>query len=202
MKTPIAVAILLSGAVSFPVLADSPANEKLISHARTILAATYGDECNDRFSNHEDIGDKVYSVTWKKRYHADESPAPKGQLVKLYCDAGAYNNRHSWFIVDQDGRLSLISFAAPSFTAIYDNEDHSSVKSLTVDGMIAYSQLVNSEFSPELGEISMVVYWRGVGDASTNGTWKLFDGSMVLKTFEVDASYDGKTTPKRIYSAQ
>jgi hypothetical protein len=40
--------------------------------------------------------------------------------------------------------------------------------------------------------------WRGVGDASANGTWAFKNGRFVLVKYDVDASYDGEINPQTV----
>ena len=41
--------------------------------------------------------------------------------------------------------------------------------------------------------------WRGLGDASSNGTWLFRDGTFTLVRYDVDASEDGKIDPQTVF---
>ncbi|TIV72916.1 MAG: DUF1176 domain-containing protein, partial [Mesorhizobium sp.] len=40
--------------------------------------------------------------------------------------------------------------------------------------------------------------WRGVGDASSSGTYLFRNGDFSLVQYDVDASYDGEINPQTI----
>jgi hypothetical protein len=64
--------------------------------------------------------------------------------------------------------------------------------------MTATLSLVNSDFDPDTATLSSYSKWRGIGDASSSGTWVFDDGRFVLARYEVDASYDGEVNPETI----
>ncbi|MGO4843166.1 DUF1176 domain-containing protein, partial [Rhizobiaceae sp. 2RAB30] len=40
--------------------------------------------------------------------------------------------------------------------------------------------------------------WRGVGDASSTGTYIFREGTFTLVKYDVDASYDGEINPETV----
>jgi Protein of unknown function (DUF1176) len=64
---------------------------------------------------------------------------------------------------------------------------------MTLKGFTSSGSLINSEFDPKTNSISSFSKWRGIGDASSNGTWVFEDGAFVLKNFDIDPTYDGES---------
>lgn len=179
---------------------QSFADEQLKSRARVMLTAMFGDDCSSEYADLEDVGDKVFPVSWRETYQHDSEPAMTGLLIKLFCFAGAYNITHSWFLAGEDKRIIPLSFSRPSFDVSYETDDFEGpVKEITVDGMTSVMQLVNSKFDPKTNQLTTASYWRGIGDAASYGTWKFQKKAMVLSSYRVDASYDDKGNPKVLY---
>lgn len=63
---------------------------------------------------------------------------------------------------------------------------------MVVDGFTASHELTNAEFDKTTNSISSFAKWRGMGDASSSGTWNFVDGQFVLKNYDVDPTYDEK----------
>jgi hypothetical protein len=78
-----------------------------------------------------------------------------------------------------------------------DNPD-SRATGVTVIGMGTQPTMGNSEIDPETGRITGASYWRGLGDASSAGTWVLHNGAYSLETYDIDPSYDGEVNPFRV----
>ena len=72
------------------------------------------------------------------------------------------------------------------------------MKSIAITGYSARFTAVNAEYDPKTKTITSGSLWRGVGDASSGGTWVFDAGEFVLQTYEVDATYDGESNPKTI----
>ncbi|WP_342587146.1 DUF1176 domain-containing protein [Kumtagia ephedrae] len=58
--------------------------------------------------------------------------------------------------------------------------------------------LVNSFYDDASKSITSAAKWRGVGDASSSGTWMFRDGTFTLVRYDVDASYDGEINPETV----
>lgn len=120
-------------------------------------------------------------------------------LVRVPCWMAAYNQGDVYVLVDAGGYAELVTFAVPSYKVIYEDEDNSeTVKSISITGYTAKTSVVLSDFDAEKQEISEYYKMRGLGDASTSAIWKFEDGAFVLKTFSIDASFDGEINPAEL----
>ena len=62
--------------------------------------------------------------------------------------------------------------------------------------------LANSSYDEATMSITSNAKWRGVGDASSAGTWIFRDGEFTLVRYDVDASYDGEINPETVLDFQ
>jgi len=131
-----------------------------------------------------------YLPSWSS---GDESDRAEVTLVRLFCFAGAYKESHAYYLLRDFDGLQPLGFAEPAFDVKYENNDYNgAVEAITVVGMASRNLLVNSYFDPETLTIESFSKWRGLGDASSAGTWIFRDGAFSLVHFAVDASYDGE----------
>jgi len=184
-------AVLLSGSD----LAQDAALEK---QARKLHALAGGEMCNEDISGWEDEDFASWELTYQPSY-SDDAPAETVTLVRLFCFAGAYNITHNYYIQTEFEGLRPLALAEPDYDVEYENDDfEGAVEGITVTGMTATLSLVNSDFDPDTATLSSYSKWRGIGDASSSGTWVFDDGRFVLARYEVDASYDGEVNPETI----
>lgn len=134
------------------------------------------------------------TIKYKAEGDAETDPEREVRLIAFPCFMGAYNTSTIYYIWSELDGLHQLSFATPVLDIQYEDPDNteSKVKSITVTGFTADDQLINSEFDAKTTTIMSWSKWRGVGDASSNGTWAFKDGKFVLVKFDVDASYDGE----------
>lgn len=108
------------------------------------------------------------------------------------CGAGAYNMVRAFLIhTDPDG-LRPLSFAIPVI-AIDQTDAATALPRIT--GYRTALTLINPLVDEATGRIVTGEKWRGVGDAGTSGSWDLTDAGYVLRSFQVDATYDGQVNP-------
>jgi Protein of unknown function (DUF1176) len=138
---------------------------------------------------------------FKYRESSDEADQPDRTVTvyRFFCTRAAYNETHVYFMKNSFEELQPLAFAEPAIHVDYENEDsEGKVLAVKIIGMESHNQLVNSEIDPAKKAVTSFSKWRGVGDASSSGIWIFKDGSFVLSTFEVDASYDGEINPKTV----
>jgi hypothetical protein len=143
---------------------------------------------------------EMFDFTFRYDFETRDDPAHALKVYRIFCSAGAYNEQHVYFLWDEDNGLRPVAFAVPSFTAEMvdpDNPD-SKARAVHVIGMETNPTVGNSEIDPETGRISGVAWWRGLGDASSAGTWVLRNGTYSLETYEIDPSYDGEQNPFKV----
>lgn len=120
-------------------------------------------------------------------------------LYKILCDEGAYNQQHVFLKVTEQG-VEPLAFAQPSFDVRHaDGDPEGAVEGIDTTGFIATMTLTNAEVDADGGTISMHAFWRGLGDASSTALYVLAGEEFVLKSFDVDGSYDGEINPVRIF---
>lgn len=146
-------------------------------------------------------------------YYAQEKPAPTRRefqvdgyseevtvtTFEFDCALGAYNEVQAILMhTDLDG-LRPASFATPVLDIAYQenakNRDDPSVgpvESLDIVGYRAATTLINPSIDDATGQIITEERWRGIGDASSSGVWDLTSDGYVLRSYEVDATYDGE----------
>ena len=141
---------------------------------------------------------QVFEHKFKYAADAPEDPERSATLFRFFCGSGAYNETHVYYLqIGED--LSVVSFAEPFIHVDYENEDfEGKVLGIKVAGLHAQNLLVNSTVDAKTLTLTSFSKWRGIGDASSSGTWLFKDGEYVLSTFEVDASYDGESNPEMV----
>jgi hypothetical protein len=148
---------------------------------------------------------EVYDLEYRYSYETADEPAHPLKLYRFFCNAGAYNEVHVYMTWDASSGLEALSFAQPDLDIAYAGGDslEGAVESITIRGMTSTLMLVNSWFDPETQTIYSDSHWRGLADASSQGTYAFREGGFVLATYDVDASYDGEQNPFRVidYSA-
>ncbi|MCB1517783.1 MAG: DUF1176 domain-containing protein [Hyphomicrobiaceae bacterium] len=185
-----------------PLIGTAPAFadfENADQHVQEIFAISYKDICTSL-----EPGDMLDPTPekWDFTFSYDYEPDVKRpfRLYRFHCFNGAYNAIHVFYGADQYEEVHQIFFAEPSFDLKYENDDFDSPNyKATVNGFTAYDQLVNSEVDPDTQTIYEYSKWRGMGDASSEGAWTLDGGRFVLQYYDIDASYDGEHTLRRIY---
>ena len=146
-----------------------------------------------------DVYELTYTVSW-----APEDPPREMRVYRFFCSQGAYNTGHVYLTANDDDGVRIAFFAAPTFDIAYEpaatgRAADEVVRSIQITGMGTQPVLINSEFDPGTGTITSYSHWRGIGDASTIGTWTLIDGGYSLQTYDLDASYDGSVDHIRVF---
>lgn len=177
---------------------EMPEHDALLERAKAMFDAVAQEICwaGNAFG---DDGEQPESHAIGFNYRHDDADQPErtARLFRFFCDRGAYNERHLYFIANDDGEVSPLHFAHPELDIRYEDDDiDKGLQSVTVTGFGAKAGLVNSRFDPQTRTISEHSYWRGLGDASSSGTWAFDEGGFRLVHYEVDASYDAEVNPE------
>lgn len=136
----------------------------------------------------------TYQPTW-----SEEADPQEVTLIRIFCGAGAYNISHAYYLYTEFDGLTPVGFAAPVVDPQYkDGDSEGELECLPVIGFEADMLLVNSEFDLDTQTVTSYSKWRGIGDASSSGTWVFRDGTFVLVSYDVDASYDGEINPETV----
>lgn len=179
-------------------LAQDGALEKQVHKLHALAGGTYCDPVEGGF-----VPEDAY-MSWTFSYQPgwsdDAADQEEVTLVRVYCGSGAYNVQHAYYWVRDYEGLQPLAFAMPAFATQYavENDIDSELLGVTVTGVTAATILVNSDFDPETLTVTSHSLWRGIGDASSGGTWVFEDGEFALRHYEIDASYDGEFNPQTV----
>ena len=140
------------------------------------------------------------------RYESDDATQPDRlfTLYQFFCYPGAYNAAYVYFGWDAFEGLKPVGLVTPNLAVDYEGDeaagtyDDTKVTSLAITGYVSRVVLLNPSFDPATNTISSYSHWRGLGDASSGGTWVFSQGEFVLRDYFVDATYDGEINPKTI----
>lgn len=185
---------------SLPKCGDAPADEgNTASTAETAKAKFIADakgECDKVADTMAGLNEpQVYVIKYKAKDATPGQPENKATLYAFSCMMAAYNENNVFYLDGGALGLQRVSFAAPQFDYTYADQDNAKLKSMNFKGFTASSELTNAEFDPKSNSISEFAKWRGLGDASSSGTWMFEDGQFVLKDYAVDPTYDDKENP-------
>jgi hypothetical protein len=167
----------------------------------------FGNQCDLEGEFGPDERHRAYELAYKLEGDPADQALRKAVLHEVFCMSGAYNVATVYLIDDGDGDgetgLKPVFFAMPDFRPVYEDDDYDkAVLRIDVNGFTAEGTLINAGFDAESATMTHFSKWRGIGDASSTGTWRFLGGRFVLTRFEVDASYDGEINPTIIYDAQ
>jgi Protein of unknown function (DUF1176) len=167
-----------------------------------VAKAAYGSTCDFEGEAGPETRYAGYELVYKVEGDAADQAARKATLHELFCMSGAYNVVTAYLITTEDEGTQPLQFAAPAFRVVYENDDsEKGVLRIDVQGFTTLNTLVNAAFDAESGTMTHFSKWRGVGDASSSGTWRFLGGAFVLTHFEVDGSYDSEINPTVIYDS-
>lgn len=174
---------------------ERTADDLLMEQAREAFLAIYGGEC--------DLNDDVqeapqhYRLNWRPSYASADSPEEVSHLFRFFCYRGAYNEMHVYLLTSElTGEIRPLSFASPELDIQYEDDDSEKpAKDIRIVGYQTETMLVNSDYDPQTMSIMSHSKWRGLGDASSSGTWLFRQGQFSLVKYAVDPSYDGEYEP-------
>ncbi|HWU63213.1 MAG TPA: DUF1176 domain-containing protein [Ensifer sp.] len=160
---------------------------------RTFAFAAVPGQCDERTADNAEMAkDATYPLTWKDNY-GDPPAEHKATLFEIYCYSGAYNTSNLYVVKDEENKLSLVSFASPTFDVAYADGDDTETKlkrDPIVTGYATSVFLTNPSFDEKTRTLSEYSKWRGLGDAWSAGDWQFRDGQFVLTRFEIDPIYE------------
>ncbi len=186
--------VLLFNFVSQPLAKDQRAIDSAVALAKGLgedqCMLLHQDRQGDSFAP------QLYEFKHKDTY---DDEARSYQLVRIPCWLAAYNQGDAFVLFDSYGGASLVAFAVPDYTVKYvDPGSDEKVESIKVTGYLARMTVGFSDFDPKTLEISEYHKSRGLGDASTSAVWRFSSGTFALRSFSVDASYDGEFNQNKL----
>ena len=140
---------------------------------------------------------ETFALTEPPAY--EDGPARHYTIYEIVCGTGAYNVSIVYLVDDGYDGPRPATFAEPRLAIDYEDEGQTRLRDMSVDGFGASFRLVNPDYDPETHTIRSASKWRGLGDASSSGTWRFEDGRFVLERYEADPTYDGEITPRVVF---
>ena len=175
-----------------------PQNAQLDQAKRAFVAIHYP-ECSAIKPDGTTAEPDTYRLRFRYQSDAADTPEREAKLYRFYCGSGAYNETHVYYLYEEDSGLREQQFATPELDVRYaDGDKEAKVESVTIIGYTADDGLVNSFYDEKTMTIQSHDKWRGLGDASSSGTWLFRNGDFTLVKYDVDASYDEKIDPETV----
>jgi Protein of unknown function (DUF1176) len=140
---------------------------------------------------------EVHKFSYKDEGASADDPASVVTVFVFNCSLFAYNASQVFYIHDPISGMRVLSFAEPHLVIVHPegDEDGKKLKSIKVDGFSSTTTLINAEIDDKQQIITSFDKWRGIGDASSTGTWTFKSGAFVLTDFSADPTYDDEIDP-------
>jgi len=173
-----------------------PKKDTALEQAKKAFLATYGDQCDkDLLANEPE----TFSIKYKDKDAATGDPERETRLFHFSCSAAAYNENSIYYISDDVSGVRQLQFTEPEMDIRYVNNDsEGKVESMHIVGFRTTGWATNSNYDKDAHTITTLNKWRGVGDASSSGTYLFRNGDFSLVQYDVDASYDGEENPQTV----
>jgi len=173
-----------------------------LERASAAFLATYRGNCTsiEPATTADRLSPARHTIGFHYASDGPDEPERTVDLLVYPCTMAAYNESHVYYLYDETDGLRQVQFATPELDIRYENDDtEGEVESIDIVGYIARDTATNSFYDEATKSIVAHAKWRGIGDASSGGTWLFRNGAFTLVTYDVDASYDGEINPQTIY---
>ncbi|MGD9740008.1 MAG: hypothetical protein AB7U48_11480 [Bauldia sp.] len=186
--------IIVIGVISTAVLTERARADAIDDEVRAAYSTTTTTICFEQ----EALMPEMWEFTFRENYPG--APEETIRIYRFFCNSGAYNVSHVYFSYTELYGVQPVAFAIPAYDVecVGPETLDCDVAGVTLTGMTTQIGLVNSTFDPDTLELTALSCWRGLCDASERGLWILEHGVFVLKSFDVDASYNEREDPIRV----
>lgn len=173
-----------------------PKKDTALEQAKKAFLATYGDQCDKELLANEP---ETFSIKYKDKDAQPTDPDKETRLFHFSCSAAAYNENSVYYMSDDVSGVRQLQFTEPEMDIRYVNNDsEGKVESMHIVGFRTTGWATNSNYDKDAHTITTFDKWRGVGDASSSGTYLFRNGDFSLVQYDVDASYDGEENPQTV----
>lgn len=197
-------AIFIACVVAVPTVVFAAGDQQISDvdqRVQAIFETTYAEKCRSLVAdqNQKPSQPEIYTLWFN--YGDENYPERPYRIYEYLCFEGPYNQGFVYYGADQYFEIYPISFAVPTFDIIKADEDdyRSAVTAINVTGFTSTDMITNARFNEKTREISSFAKWTGPAETFSVGHWGFDEGQFVLKTFDVDAEWDGKRIPERIF---
>ncbi|MCF6327652.1 MAG: DUF1176 domain-containing protein [Devosiaceae bacterium] len=194
------------GAATTPILASGnaiapPPNAPIDALVHEKFLAAYTNVCDGLLTGPDLTVTKpyIYQISYRDEYQQPSQPDLEYRLYEYPCYAGAYNFSSVYFRANEYDEVGQVFFPFPDFDVTYKNEKETIVDKITLNGFYAWENLTNPDFDHKTMTLYSNSKWRGLADASSSGRWQFKQGRWVLKSFDIDPTYDGEVSMIRIF---
>lgn len=174
-----------------------PPRDKMRETIEKAFKAAYGMNCQTLRPDAEPgaAGPEISDIAYKDSGGDDR----KARLFRFGCITGAYNTSEVYYLESDGSEFRQLQFAEPELDIRYEkNDTEGKLEGVTVTGFVTVDMIANSSYDAQTHTIQSSAKWRGVGDASSAGTYLFRNGAFALTRFDVDASYDGEINPETV----
>ncbi|UCI05457.1 DUF1176 domain-containing protein [Mesorhizobium sp. B1-1-8] len=177
-----------------------PKKDEALEQAKKAFLASYGAQCDKQDPDGKPIGEPVaHSIHYKDKDAAADEPERETRLFRFFCSMAAYNETAVYYIANDINGVTQLQFTEPELDIRYENNNNEGkLESIHIIGFKTSGWATNSDYDDNTKTITTSDKWRGVGDASSSGTYLFRNGDFSLVQYDVDASYDGEQNPQTI----
>jgi hypothetical protein len=178
-----------------------PPRDTVRETVEAAFKATYGSTCQTLAPEAEPgaADPQITELTYRDAAQEASEADRKARLFRFDCVYGAYNSNEVYYLANDIDGVRQLQFAEPELEIHYEgNDPEGKLEGINVIGYQTTDMLVNSAYDAETHTIRSLNKWRGVGDASSAGTYLFRSGTFTLTKYEVDASYDGEINPEAV----
>jgi len=173
-----------------------PKKDTALEQVKKAFLATYGGQCDKDLLSTEP---EVFSIKYKHKDAQPGDPDKETRLFHFSCSAAAYNESSVYYMTDELSDVQQLQFAEPKMDIRYENNDSDGkLLGMSIIGFQTSGWATNPEYNEETKTITTFNKWRGIGDASSSGTYLFRNGDFSLVQYDVDASYDGEENPQTV----
>ena len=178
----------------FPALAD-PLDDQAIA----VFSGGYADACMSAFLEDGSLIQPPERFSMLSASSWGDDPVPM-EIWLFRCNIGAYNTQSVLVGHSESNGVMPLTLARPDLDIVNEVPDDisSPVREIRIVGWSASPFVVNAELDTATGELHEAAFWRGIGDASSTGVWRLVDEAFRMQRYDVDASYDGEINPETL----
>jgi len=188
-----------AAAFSFPALAT---NDRFYISVQKQFYSDYSNNCNliDMAGNGNLVKPEVFELKFNYSYEDPDAPKNNFTLYVFPCVAGPFNSGSVLYGFEEGGQdFQQLHFAIPEYDIDFTDDTFEKILDIRLRGFSTTNTLFNLSVDPEDNTIYSITKWRRLADASASGLWKFERGRFVLKSFDVDATYDDQINPVRIW---
>ncbi len=198
-KLLITITLLLATGISSPA---SSASDALYTSVQKQFYSAYSNICSsiNMAKDTNLIKPEVFELQFNYSYEEADAPKNNFTLYVFPCVAGPFNSGSVLYGFEEGAEeIKQLHFAEPEYDIDFADDSFEKILDIRLRGFSTTNTLFNLSVDPETNTIYSITKWRRMADASASGVWKFERGRFVLKSFDVDATYDDQINPTRIW---